>query len=263
MGRIVVITAQNLASNRIVAPLLAELGDEIALVMTTPNAPVNSSNERTRVVRILRRIAPSFALFKLVEIHVHHLLAQLRRRTIRQLAERAGVAVSHYPNVTDAAFLADLRRARPELLLSAGPVILSEEIIELPAVATLNCHCARLPEYRGAANYIWMLINGERTAWASVQRMQVALDEGELYAERSLPIDARWSAYRLNYELAGIAGELYAATAADALRSGLPRALTRPDATPANRGLPARSDMRALRRTGRRLMTMRDVLRCI
>jgi folate-dependent phosphoribosylglycinamide formyltransferase PurN len=263
MGRIVVITAQNLASNRIVAPLLTQLADEISLVMTTPNAPVNSSNERTRVVRILRRIAPSFILFKVVEIHVHHLLARLRRRTIRRLAERAGVAVSHHPNVTDAAFLSELRRAQPELLLSAGPVILSEEIIELPAVATLNCHCARLPEYRGAANYIWMLINGEHTAWASVQRMRVALDEGELYAERALPIDGGWSAYRLNYELAGVAGELYATTAAEVLQGGLPPALTRPDATPANRGLPKRADMRTLRRSGRRLMTMRDVLRCV
>jgi folate-dependent phosphoribosylglycinamide formyltransferase PurN len=263
MGRIVVITAQNLASSRIVAPVLERLGHEIELVLTTPNAPVDSSSERTRVVRILRRIALSFAFFKFVEIHVHHVLARLHRRTIRQLAERVGVAVMHYPSATDARFLADLRRAQPELVLSAGPVILSREIIELPRLATLNCHCARLPEYRGAANYIWMLINGEKTAWATVQRMEVALDEGDVYAERSLPIDARWSAYRLNYELSGVAGELYAATAASVLRDGLPPALRRPEAIPVNRGLPSRRDVRAFRRAGRRLMTLRDVLRCV
>jgi folate-dependent phosphoribosylglycinamide formyltransferase PurN len=263
MGRIVVITAQNLASNRIVAPLVRELGDEISLVLTTPNAPVDTAGERTRVWRILRRVAPSFTCFKVVEIHVHQLLARLRRRTIRQLCARAGVPIAHHPNATDPAFLADLRRAQPELLLSAGPVILSEEVIGVPSVATLNCHCARLPEYRGAANYVWMLVNGERTAWASVQRMEAALDEGELYAERPLAIGERWSAYRLNWELAGVAGELYAATTADALRSGLPPALVRPDAVPANRGLPKRPDMRALRQSGRKLLTVGDVLRCV
>jgi folate-dependent phosphoribosylglycinamide formyltransferase PurN len=263
MGRIVVITAQNLASSRIVAPVIAQLAGEIELVLTTPNAPHNSSTERTRVVRILRRIALSFAFFKLVEIHVHHLLSRIHRSTIRQRCERAGVAVKHHPSATDDAFLADLRGARPELLLSAGPVILSREIIELPSIATLNCHCARLPEYRGAANYIWMLINRETTAWATIQKMEVALDEGDVYAERSLPIAPGWSAYRLNYELAGVAGDLYAETTAAVLRDGLPPPLVRPGAIPANRGLPARRDMRAFRQAGRRLLTLRDVLRCV
>jgi folate-dependent phosphoribosylglycinamide formyltransferase PurN len=263
MGRIVIITAQNLASCRIVAPLLARLGDEIELVMMTPNAPVSSSRERTRVIRILRRVAFTFALFKLAEIHVHQVLARVRGVTIRHLCERAGVAVAHYPSATDEAFLAALRRAHPELLLSAGPVILSREIIETPTVATLNCHCARLPEYRGAANYVWMLINGDGTAWATVQKMEVALDEGAVYAERSLPIAAAWSAYRLNYELSSVAGDLYADVAGDILRVGLPAPLVRPEATPANRGLPARRDIRALHVAGRRLMTVRDILRCV
>jgi methionyl-tRNA formyltransferase len=108
-----------------------------------------------------------------------------------------------------------------------------------------------------------MLINAEKTAWATVQKMEVALDEGDVYSERSLPIDARWSAYRLNYELAGVAGDLYAATAAAVLGDGLPQPLLRPEAIPANRGLPSRRDIRAFRRAGRRLITLRDVLRCV
>jgi folate-dependent phosphoribosylglycinamide formyltransferase PurN len=263
MGRIVVIAAQNLASNRIVAPLLATLGGDIELVVLTPNAPVSSSRERTRVFRILRRVAPSFALFKVIEIHIHQLLARTRRVTIRQLCERAGVAVAHYPSTIDPAFLLDLRAARPDLVLSAGPVILSKEIIDTPGVATLNCHGARLPEYRGAANYIWMLINGEETAWATIQRMEVALDEGEIYAERPLRIERNWSAYRLNFELSGVAGELYAQTASRILRDGLPAPLVRDDAVAANRGLPQRKDVAALRRAGRRTMTLRDIVRCV
>jgi methionyl-tRNA formyltransferase len=224
---------------------------------------VSSTPERARVLRILRTVALSFALFKFTEIHVHHRLARLRRSTIRQTSEQAGVSIRHYRNASDEAFLADLRRAEPELLLSAGPVILPREVIESPSVATLNCHCARLPEYRGAANYVWMLINGDDTAWATVQKMEVALDEGEVYAEQRIPIGAEWSAYRLNYEVAGVAGDLYARTAAAVLRDGLPTPLVRPEAVPRNRGLPARRDIRALRRAGRRLMTLQDILRCV
>ena len=108
-----------------------------------------------------------------------------------------------------------------------------------------------------------MLINGETTAWATIQKMEVALDEGDVYAERSLAIAPGWSAYRLNYELAGVAGDLYAETTAAVLRDGLPAPLVRPEAIPANRGLPTRRDMRAFRQAGRRLLTLRDVLRCV
>lgn len=260
---LVVVTAENLASCRIMEPLLERLAPEIALVMIVPNTPVGSGRDLKRLRRMVSRAALSFSLFKAVEIHGHHLLARLRGRTVAQMARRAGVESRRYPSADDPGFIADLRRAEPRYLLSAGPAILGAEVLSAPSEATLNCHCARLPEYRGAANYVWMLADGEDTAWASIQAMALALDEGPVLAERPLRIEASWSAYRLNFELAGAAGELYADTVEAALREGLPAPLERPGAVPRNRGLPKRPAMRALRARGRRLMRPADPLRCV
>ncbi|HWH44552.1 MAG TPA: formyltransferase family protein [Thermoleophilaceae bacterium] len=260
---LVVITAENLASCRIMAPLLERLAPEIALVMLVPNTPVGSGGDLQRLRRMVSRAALSFSAFKAVEIHGHHLLARLRGRTVARMTERTGVPLRRYPSADDPAFIADLQAAAPRYLLSAGPAILGAEVLSAPTEATLNCHCARLPEYRGAANYVWMLVEGESTAWASIQVMELALDEGPLLAERPLAIDPSWSAYRLNFELAGAAGELYAETVERALREGLPDPIERPGAEPRNRGLPKRPAMRSLRARGRRLIRPADPFRCV
>ena len=209
------------------------------------------------------RASFGFLAFKAAEIHVHHALALALGRTIRQEAKRYGVPVRRYPSIKDPALLDGLRAAAPDYILSAGPAILGREILDTPRVATLNCHCARLPEYRGAANYVYMLSNRETHAYASIQEMELALDEGPLLAERALRIAPHWSAYKLNHAITGTAGELYAEVARDVLRSGLPAPIDRPGAVAANRGFPQRADLAELRRAGRRLLRVRDVLTCL
>lgn len=263
MTRLVLIAAENLGSASIARPVIECHAEEIAFVMMTPNVATNTSRRRNIALSMVRRASPSFVAFKFAEMYVHNLLAWLRGSSIKQTAKRFGVEVRQYPSASDPSFLRDLRQARPAYALNAGPAILSEEVIGEPEVATLNCHGARLPEYKGAANYVWMLINGESVGYPTIQRMEVEIDAGEPYAECAVEIDPAWSAYRLNHELTSAGGRLYADFVAEALRSGLPTALHRPGAVEAYRGFPTRQDVRELRRRGHRMLTLRDVLQLL
>ena len=262
MGRLVLLGAENLATCRILRPVLRELHDEIDYLIMVPNLPASSSRDRDRFRRLVSRASPGFVAFKLAEIHLHHALALPLGRTLHQEAKRYGVEVRDYPSIKDPQLLADLRAAAPEYLLNGGPALVGADILEVPQT-TFNCHGARLPEYRGAANYVWVLNEGETHAYASVQEMYLALDEGPLFAERALRIGPHWSAYRLNYEVAGMAGELYAEVARTILDSGLPEPIDRSGAPVGNRGFPQRPDLAKLRRSGRRLLRPSDVLSCM
>jgi len=263
MSRLVVITAENMASCRIVRPLLDQLGHEIALVMLVPNLPVDTGGRRKRAVRLVFKASLRFVFLKFIEIHLHHIVAWLSGITIYQYARRRGVTIRRYRSAADDMFLVDLLQANPLYTLSAGPAILSQSVIDAATCGTLNCHGGRLPEYRGAANYIWMLLTGERTAYATIQRMHRELDAGPVLAERSLTIDPEWSAYRLNYELSGLGGELYAKTVRAFLAGKPMEPLVRNDSVACNRGIPTRRDLRQFKKLGCKLFTFHEIIKLV
>jgi folate-dependent phosphoribosylglycinamide formyltransferase PurN len=261
--RLVVIAAENMASCRITRPIFDALADNISLVMIVPNLPISGAQRRKRAFRLIRSASMWFNALKFVEISVHNFIALLRGQTISQHARQRGLAVKHYSSAADAAFLVDLKQANPDYTLSAGPAILSNSVIAAAKRATLNCHGGRLPEYRGAANYIWMLLAGDRTAYTSVQKMHPELDAGPVLAERSLVIDPQWSAYRLNYELSGIGGQLYADSVRILLDDGTLAAIVRPDSHEKNRGIPQREDMKIFFRRGLTLCRLHEAFTLI
>ena len=239
MGRLVAIAAENLASCRIMRPLLRELYDELDYVIMVPNLPASTSRDRDRFRRLVTKASFGFLAFKAAEIHVHHALSWPLGRTIHQEAAAMASRCATTRRSRTRSCSPTCVPRRPST--SSAPAPRSSAPTSSRSPATLNCHCARLPEYRGAANYVWMLNQGETHAYASIQEMELALDEGPLLAERALRIAPHWSAYRLNHELSGFAGELYAEVARRVLDSGLPAPVERPGAVrqprlPAARG---------------------------
>ncbi len=263
MGELVIITAENMASCRIVRPLLDQLTSNIKLVMILPNLPVNDTGSRKRAWRLIFSASFRFVLLKFFEIHVHHVLAKCVGKTIWQHARSRGVPVRRYRSANDQAFLVDLASAKQLYTLSAGPAILGRAVINAAERGTLNCHGGRLPEYRGAANYIWVLLSGDRVAYSTIQKMQYELDEGPVLAERPLEINPNWSAYRLNYELSGLGGELYAQVVKALLGNMQIPQVEKRVVSAQNRGIPKRADISRLVRSGKSLVTVRDLLSLI
>jgi folate-dependent phosphoribosylglycinamide formyltransferase PurN len=263
MGRLVVIAAENMASCRIVRPLLDQFADEIELVLLVPNMPIDNIGRRKRAWRLICTSSLQFVFLKFTEIYLHHIVARILGRTIWQHARRKGIKVRKYRSPSEESFVSDLKKSRPVFTLSAGPAILSREVINVASCATLNCHGGRLPEYRGAANYFWMLLAKEPYAYSTIQQMNYELDTGPVLAEQSFAIDPRWSAYRLNYELSGLGGELYARAVKSFLAGSSLKPLVRESSKSGNRGIPKRDDMSQFAKEGHSLCKIREVVTLI
>jgi methionyl-tRNA formyltransferase len=121
---------------------------------------------------------------------VRMLAAKLRRRSIASVARARGVRCVTAADVNAPAFLAELRAASTDLIVSVScPQIFQQELIDLPAHGCLNVHGALLPSYRGVLPSFWMLANGARRAGVSIYFVNEQIDAGDLCAQSSFPIE--------------------------------------------------------------------------
>ena len=79
-----------------------------------------------------------------------------------------------------------------DLGLVYGTRILKSSTFTAPRLGTLNIHKRKLPEYRGGGPIgLWEMLDGEDSITVSIHWMTDQVDEGDLVAEKSFPIEAR------------------------------------------------------------------------
>jgi methionyl-tRNA formyltransferase len=123
----------------------------------------------------------------------------LRRGPIKAIAHEEGIPVLQPAKPTGDELLATLRGYEPELsVVAAYGEILSEEVLELPRLGSVNVHASLLPKLRGAAPVNWAIIRGHANSGVTIMRMVRELDAGPML-------------YRVEVELPPdiTAGELY------------------------------------------------------
>jgi methionyl-tRNA formyltransferase len=92
-------------------------------------------------------------------------------------------------------------------------------VLELAPHGALNVHASLLPRHRGASPIQAAILAGDLETGVSIQRMVLALDEGDVLLERSTPIGSDESAGELLVRLAELGGEA-ACDALDRLAAG-------------------------------------------
>lgn len=123
----------------------------------------------------------------------------VRPGAIKTVAQEEGIPVLQPEKPRGDDFLAQLRELEPELsVVAAYGEILTTEVLELPALGSVNVHASLLPELRGAAPVNWAIIRGHRHSGVTIMRMVRELDAGPVL-------------YRVAVELPPdvTAGELY------------------------------------------------------
>jgi hypothetical protein len=260
-----VITAENLASNNIIVGLLDHIANNIAFVCIVPNLPFQSARHRERVWRLTAEAAWQFKLFKAMEVFGSSALHFLRGTLIRHRCRARGIKVLRCADASAPEFKALLKSEGIDILLSAGPAILPRAVIYTPPLGTLNCHCARLPNFAGPANYVWMALEGVEELYVSLQLMEPELDSGPVLHEALIRHSREWSVYAMNWHLSRFAGQVYGQFCRCIIAAGLV-----PNKAPAvdpayaeirTRGLPGRASFRALRRKGISLIRIMDPFR--
>lgn len=110
---------------------------------------------------------------------------------VKQFAESAGIPVMTPERLSDQTVLETLRKTAPDLIVVASyGKILPKSILEVPGCGCVNIHASLLPKYRGAAPIRWAIAAGEPETGVTLIYMGEGLDDGDMIAQRRVPISS-------------------------------------------------------------------------
>lgn len=88
------------------------------------------------------------------------------------------------------------------LVLSVmNPYIITEEVVNNPALLILNLHHAILPYHRGRNCEAWAIFNGDTEAGITWHKVNCGVDTGEIYLQKKVPITEKTTSLRLLTQL--------------------------------------------------------------
>lgn len=100
-----------------------------------------------------------------------------------------------------------IRAAAPDVILVVGwYYMVPQSICELARYGAWGIHASLLPKYAGGAPLVWAMINGEREAGVTLFRLGNGVDDGDIIAQRTFPIEAG-DTIREVYEKATVASK--------------------------------------------------------
>jgi len=121
------------------------------------------------------------------------------------MAERAGAMVEYcrqnkvvtiYHEKLDNLMKKIMTACEPDLIVVGEyHLLLKQDFIDIPRVATINMHGSPLPLYRGAHPINWMIINGEKEGAVTCHYITEGLDCGDIIAQYRYPILINETAY--------------------------------------------------------------------
>ena len=135
---------------------------------------------------------------------------------VKKTALAANIPVLQPERAKEPAFLAELTRLQPDLIVVAAyGQILPKTILDLPRFGCLNVHTSLLPKFRGAAPIQWAILEGEQETGVTIMRMDAGLDTGDILAQAATPIAPEDSAETLHNRLAEMGADLLVKTVPD------------------------------------------------
>ncbi|MEM7303950.1 MAG: methionyl-tRNA formyltransferase [Pseudomonadota bacterium] len=94
------------------------------------------------------------------------------------------------------------------LIVAAYGQIFSQKLLELPRLGCINIHASLLPRWRGASPIQHAILNGDKNTGVTIMQMSKAMDAGDIWLQKSLPIEEEDTGQSLHDKLASLGGEL-------------------------------------------------------
>lgn len=142
--------------------------------------------------------------------------------SVAELTRRHDIPTITPDSPNTAEVIAAVTAAQPDFLFSFYyRHMLGAELLALPTQGAYNMHGSLLPHYRGRVPVNWAVLHGEPRTGASLHRMTVKPDAGDLVAQHAVPILPNDTAHEVFRKvtcaaeccLAGVLGALCAGTA--------------------------------------------------
>jgi len=96
-----------------------------------------------------------------------------------------------------------LEALQPDLFVTAAfGQILSQKVLDIPKLGTVNVHASLLPEYRGSAPINWCIVMGEKKAGVTTMMTDIGIDTGDMLLRDEVEIGENETAEELTERLA-------------------------------------------------------------
>lgn len=134
---------------------------------------------------------------------------KLAESPVKVLALQRGVPVLQPERVRRQEGLDALRALAPDLFVTAAfGQILSQKVLDIPSLGTVNVHASLLPAYRGPAPVHWSIIEGETVTGVTTMLTDIGIDTGDILLRREVAIKPHETADGLTERLALAGAEL-------------------------------------------------------
>ena len=109
--------------------------------------------------------------------------------------------------------LEPLRALSPDVCVTAAfGQILSQEVLDVPKIGTVNVHASLLPRHRGSAPVQWAILQGEQVTGVTTMLTDKGIDTGDMLLREQVPIDPEDTAGTLLEKLSRVGAELLVKT---------------------------------------------------
>ena len=128
---------------------------------------------------------------------------------VKELAQSAGIPVFQPERIKREEGVAMLKGCAPDLCVTAAfGQLLSQEILDIPPLGTINVHSSLLPRHRGSAPINWSIIKGDQVTGVTTMFTDKGMDTGDILLMRETPIGQTENAGELTDRLAVMGAQL-------------------------------------------------------
>ena len=127
---------------------------------------------------------------------------------VKQLAVEKGIPVFQPVRIRKDG-VEDLKALAPDLCVTAAfGQILSQEILDIPALGTINVHASILPKHRGSAPINWAILQGDEVVGVTTMMTDKGIDTGDMLLKAETPYIKGETAGELTVRMADLGAQL-------------------------------------------------------
>ena len=127
---------------------------------------------------------------------------------VKQLAVEKGIPVFQPVRIRKDG-VEDLKSLAPDLCVTAAfGQILSQEILDIPTLGTINVHASILPRHRGSAPINWAILQGDETVGVTTMMTDKGIDTGDMLLKAETPYIKGETAGELTVRMAELGAQL-------------------------------------------------------
>ena len=127
---------------------------------------------------------------------------------VKQMAVEKGIPVFQPVRIRKDG-VEDLKNLAPDLCVTAAfGQILSQEILDIPRLGTINVHASLLPRHRGSAPINWAILQGDETVGVTTMMTDKGIDTGDMLLKAETPYIPGETAGELTVRMADLGAQL-------------------------------------------------------